>query len=263
MHFERGQDTGRAVYYCGQAAQNAGRRSAYREALTLVSRGLTLSATMADTPQRARHELCLQLILAHLLMATQGPAALEVEHAYSRAYALARQCGETTELCAALDGLCLSQSIRAQHLAARRTGEQILRLTQDSSDVTRLVLAHRALANSHYWLGAFTRSRTHAEQGMALFDPRLYLVLPVQHGHDAGVSCLWFAACSLWHLGYPQQAQQKIQAMLTLARELVPYSLVDALAFAAILQQYSRDPYATRDMAEQAITLVYRGAGYS
>ena len=113
MHFERGQDTGRAVYYCGQAAQNAGRRSAYREALTQVTRGLALTATMADTPARARHELRLQLVLAYLLMATQGSAALEVDHAYSRSYTLARQHGETAELCAALDGLCLSQSIRA------------------------------------------------------------------------------------------------------------------------------------------------------
>jgi hypothetical protein len=77
----------------------------------------------------------------------------------------------------------------------------------------------------------------------------------VSLGHDAGVSCLWHAALTLWHGGYPDQARQRIRAMLTLAQDFEPYSLADALTFAAVFHQYCRDWHLTQEMAEKAITL--------
>jgi len=63
VHFERGGDIQRAVYYWQQAGDNAARRNAYPEALAHLTRGLELLATLPDSPERARHELSLQLLL--------------------------------------------------------------------------------------------------------------------------------------------------------------------------------------------------------
>ena len=255
MHFEYGRDNERAVHYLGQAAQNASRRSAHREVLTQVTRGLMLLQRLPDTPARARRELRLQLTLAPTLVATQGPAAPEVETAYSRARTLGQQVGETVEFCTALDGLVIFYSIKAQYQTVLELGEELLRLAQHGPDPTPLVLAHRALASTWFYLGEFARARTHAEQGMALDAPQSQPSLPVRQGHDPGVSYLWYAACALWSLGYPDQARQRLDAMLTRAQGLHPYSLATAATFAAIFHQFCRDWPMTHDRAEQAIAL--------
>jgi len=60
----------------------------------------------------------------------------------------------------------------------------------------------------------------------------------------------------LWHLGYPNQALQRIRAALTLAQELShPFSLAWALNFAAVLHQLRREGQAAQERAKAAITL--------
>src|SRR5205823_9161023 len=71
VHFERGQDYRRAVQYLGQAAENALRRSAHREAIMHLTKGLELLKALPDTPERTQQELTLQLNLGGALMATQ------------------------------------------------------------------------------------------------------------------------------------------------------------------------------------------------
>jgi predicted ATPase len=70
------------------------------------------------------------------------------------------------------------------------------------------------------------------------------------------VSCLSYAAWTLWILGYPDQALRRNQEALTLAQELAhPFSLACALAFAAGLHQFRREAGAARERAEAAMTL--------
>jgi len=71
VHFERGGETLRAVHYWQQAGDNAARRNAYHEAVTVLRKGLTLLATQPDSPERTRHELRLQLTLGELLGAVR------------------------------------------------------------------------------------------------------------------------------------------------------------------------------------------------
>jgi hypothetical protein len=44
--------------------------------------------------------------------------------------------------------------------------------------------------------------------------------IPSLYGLDPGMTCRVFVAHALWLLGYPDQALQKVQEALTLAREL-------------------------------------------
>ena len=85
VHFEQGREYYRAVHYCQQAAENALRRYAYREAITHLSKGLTLLQRLPDTPERLQQELAVQTTLGPALMATKGMAAPEVEQTYARA----------------------------------------------------------------------------------------------------------------------------------------------------------------------------------
>src|SRR5205807_2309351 len=91
---EAARDFARAADHFQQAAQNAVRVCANREAVVLARRGLELLGTLPDTPERARKELALQITLGPPLMATKGWPAPEVERTYSRAHELCRQVGE-------------------------------------------------------------------------------------------------------------------------------------------------------------------------
>jgi predicted ATPase len=68
--------------------------------------------------------------------------------------------------------------------------------------------------------------------------------------------CLSYLAWVLWCLGYPDQALQRSQEALSLARDLShPFSLVMALDFAALFHQLRREARAAREQAEAAIAL--------
>jgi predicted ATPase len=76
------------------------------------------------------------------------------------------------------------------------------------------------------------------------------------YGQDPGVLCRVYGAFALWHLGYPDQALQRIQEALILAQELShPLSLAVALDFAAWLDQLCRKRQAAQERAETAVAL--------
>ena len=65
-----------------------------------------------------------------------------------------------------------------------------------------------------------------------------------------------FAALALWLLGYPDQALKSSHEALTLARELShPFSLAEALGYAAWLHQFRREGQAVQERAEAVIAL--------
>jgi predicted ATPase len=72
VHFEQGGDSPRAVHYLGQAAQNALRRSAGREAADLLTRAIERLHTLPEAAERAQQELSLQVSLGAAHVMTQG-----------------------------------------------------------------------------------------------------------------------------------------------------------------------------------------------
>ena len=73
MLFEAARDP-TAVEYFLLAAQNATRIAAYREAVSLVRRGLAQVASPPAGADRVRRELMLQLSLGGMLIVTRGGA---------------------------------------------------------------------------------------------------------------------------------------------------------------------------------------------
>ena len=94
-----------AVRYWQRAGQQASDRSAHLEAISHVTTGIELLKTLPETPEHTQHALTLHIALGAALLMTKGHAAPEVEHAYTQAYALCQQVGETPELVPVLFGL--------------------------------------------------------------------------------------------------------------------------------------------------------------
>jgi predicted ATPase len=187
---------------------------------------------------------------------TKGRAAPEVEHAYTQAYALCQQVGETPELVPVLFGLWRFYVNRPQLHTARELGETLLRLAQRAHDPALAVVAHTALGWTWFCLGALPAARQHLEAGIARYTPDQRRTPMFRMGPDPGVGCRLYAALTLWALGYPEQALARLHEALALAHELAhPFSLAYARVHAAIVSQFRRDVPAVHEHAEAAVAL--------
>jgi predicted ATPase len=211
---------------------------------------------LPETPEHTQHALTLYIALGAALQMAKGHAAPEVEHAYTQAYALCQQVGETPELIPVLLGLWRFYNTRLQLRTAREIGETLLRLAQRAHDPALAVIAHPNLGLTWFLLSALPTARQHLEEGIALYTPDQHRSPVFRIGQDPGVSCRAYAAMTLWLLGYPEQALAHIHEALALAYELShPYSLAFAQFWAAWVSQVRRDVPAVREHAEAAVAL--------
>ncbi len=255
-HFSRSGNVPKAVQYLHCAGRQAVQRSADAEAVAHLSAALALLGTLPDTPERARQELALQITLGPAWMATKGHAAPEVEATYTRALALCRQLGETSQLFPALLGLRTFYQVRGKLRSALELEEQLLAFAQEAQNPALLLQAHRALGASLLSLGELEPARAQLEQALALYDPGQQHSPAFFYGLEPGVLGLAFVAWDLWLLGYPEQALARSQAALALAQTLSqPPASADALFLAAELHLQRREAQSTRELAQALLAL--------
>jgi predicted ATPase len=255
-HYTEAGLTAQAIPYWQRAGERAVGRSAHVEAIGHFRMALEVLELLPDAPERVRQELTLQRALGASLLATQGFAAPDVEHAYMRARALCQWLGDTPEIFPVLFGLWGFYETKGDLRTARELGDQLLTLAQRRHDPALLLQAHRALGDTLFHLGEFVPARAHLEQGLALYDSQQHRAHAVLYGQDPGVGCRIFAALTLWVLGYPDQALHWGHEALTLARALShPFSLTYALTRAARLHGFRGEWQTAQERAEALITL--------
>jgi predicted ATPase len=257
VHFERGHDYHRAVRYLQQAGENAIQRSAYQEAMSLLTKGLELLKILPDTPERTQQELGLQTTLSLALVFTKGFAAPEVETICHRMRELCQQVGGAPQRIAVLGGLWSLHVTRAEHQTALELAEQFFTLAPSVQHPLVSLAAHYNLGWSLLYTGRFALAREHQEQGIALYDPQQHHSLALRYtSFDYGIAFPSVEALTLWYLGYPEQALKRSHEGLSLARELAhPFSLAVALISAASFHQRRREGQAVQEQAEAVIAL--------
>ncbi|MDH3237109.1 MAG: AAA family ATPase [Deltaproteobacteria bacterium] len=256
-HFVRGGDAPRAVQYLRHAGENARQRSAYQEAIAHLTRGIEMLGQLPDNVERARQEVDLQTILGLTYMAAKGYATPEVGAAYTRARALCQPMDDALRLGRVLGGSWIFHLARAEFHTAREMAEQMLELGQTTNNSDILGPAHHGVGQVLFHTGEFAPAKEHLEQAFALFTRQL-LSSPdaIPSVQDGRVISLGFLAFSLWHLGYPDQAFQKVQEALTLARELShPFTLAYALFFVAAVHGYRGDHALVHQPNEEMLAL--------
>jgi predicted ATPase len=257
-HFQQAGITEKAIHYLHQAGVRAAQLSAYQEGLAHLTRALALLMTQPDSPERDRQELDLQMALGVALQGARGTQSAEMRDAYLRARELCLESGETSQLCRVLGELALHHYTRAEHRRAREFAEQALIEAQRVEDPLLEALSHWWLGLVLFCLGEYATAQAHLQRVIAFYVPqehhRAFVVL---RGSDAGVSAMAYAACALWCLGYPDQALQRSQEALALARELDhPFTLADVLAYGGCLfNLLRRDAQALKESAEALVRL--------
>jgi predicted ATPase len=190
-------------------------------------------------------------------MAWMGSSPREAERAFVRARQLCEQTGNTSQLCWILGQLATMGYVRAEYRRARELGQEALSLAQQSDDPLLVALGHWHLGFIVFGLGEYTTARAHLEKTISFYEPRHHRSFIFFGAADAGLSALAYDACSLWCLGYPEQASKRSQEALALAREVDhPFSLADVLCFAGCMfNEMRRDAEALQGISEELLRL--------
>jgi class 3 adenylate cyclase/predicted ATPase len=247
-----------AVGYWEKAGVRAAKRSANKEAVAHLRKGLELVAGLpagADRDARERHLL---LALGPVLMTTHSSADPETGRVYARARQLARESGRLAELFPPLWGSWLVASTSDDITTAKRLLDELFAIANDQASPELLLQAHHAAWPTLVGLGELIAAQQHVESGLALYQADTHH----QHaqlygGHDPGVCGYVHGAIVRAVLGFPDEAVRQMDQGRALAESLGhPSSLSQALWFAAELCHLRREPRAVCDFVSAVLPLL-------
>jgi predicted ATPase/transcriptional regulator with XRE-family HTH domain len=243
-----------------QAGQRAAQRSAYREAISHLAKGLALVPLLPDTPARPQQELDVQVALGQALLVLRGYTAPEVGQAYNRARELCRQVGASAQLVPVLRGLWGFYVVRGASQTARELAGEILAAAEGQDDEEQLLVAQYICGHTRLWIGELAAARAHLEDCLARYetwdDAQLNLSPTLTFWLDSGVTSRGYLAWLLWLQGKADEALTRHDASLQLAqRRSHPYSLAYGLVLAAFVRQCRGDVQAALDEADMGIAL--------
>src|SRR5262249_56491732 len=185
---EAARDFSRATDYFLVSAQNAAHICANREAVALARRGLDLLASLPDTPERARKELALQLILGPAYIASRGYAAPEVDPVFRRARALCERVGTPHQLFALMLGIWEWHGVRSDLRLCMDFAAEGMDFARRLNDPGMLMEALFMSGCNMLYRGDFVAACDRFATAVAEYDDREHTRNWAAHtGHDAGV----------------------------------------------------------------------------
>lgn len=239
------------------AVRQAASRSAHAEAIGHVGSALAVLMRTPESIDRNRRELRLQLVLAARLIATHGYGAERVERAYSRAMELAKSLNDKSALMRVLLGLESYHFMRADFAKARTYVLDAAARAETGSGSIHLIQTQWALANIVMHQGEMEAAVAQMDSCRAEYDRLAHRPEAVQ---DPGVMCLCYSAWSLWQLGFPDEALQRVLDVVGLAERLKhKFSLGEAYGFRAAVQHFRGESRAALESAERAIEICEDG----
>ena len=192
---------------CSRQRARALARSADLEAAEHLQAALGQLDRVAEAARREMLEFELQAALGRALSTARGFAAPETGHAFARAAAL----GQRLQVGSALFPVLWGQFVVAPHrrplLAGHRTAREFVRLARRSGDTGHLLTAERIFGDSELAFGRFASARRHLERALALYDPAEHRGLALDYAYDQRVVARDLLSCTLFVLGYPDQAK--------------------------------------------------------
>ena len=253
-HFTRSGDAHRSVRYRLDAAGVAAARSAPAAALSHLQAGLRMLARLPDGDERVRFEAELLASAALMAVGVEGFASAQAEQGLHRARELYLHLGDTAAANRTTYSLAGLYEYRGEFERSRALMEQ--RLQTAGGDERALVELHDILACSTFHLGAFAEALRHAEQALARYDPVRDRDVLAMVGENAFVSSQHWAAYCLWFTGRAEQALERSEAAVRLARRPDhAFSLCHALDLAAILRQLRWEPDRVVELAGELLSL--------
>jgi predicted ATPase/class 3 adenylate cyclase len=257
FHFSEAGADAEAVRCWESAARQAASRSAHAEAISHVSSALAVLARLPRDTDRDRVELRLQLLLATRLIATEGYGAQRVERVYARAVELADALADEPARMRILLGLEGYHFMRADFAKAQAIAVEAGAMAERGAHAINGVQSKWAVANILMHQGEMEIAVRQMDACRAEYDRLEHRPGAVQ---DPGVMCLCYSAWSLWQLGCPDQALERVLEVVARAERLKhKFSIGEAYGFRAAIQHFRGENEAARESAERAIAICEEG----
>ena len=197
-HSAEAGDIPRAIDCRQRAAEKALARSAMKEAIVQLEKGLPLLALLHSGPERERRELRLQRALGQASIAARGFAAPETGAAYARAHELCLAVGEPGEIFPILYGRSVFHFQRGELDRAHAVASELLGRGKAAGDVPAQVAGHRMIGSALSQMGRFAESRERFARALALIDTKRDNSSAILYAVDSRVmSTCWLAQLEL------------------------------------------------------------------
>jgi adenylate cyclase len=133
---------------------------------------------------------------------------------------------------------------------------ELLQVATRLRDAGGLLEGHRTLGATLFFLGDFAAARTHLTWVLAHYASERQQAHTREYGYNPKVVALCYLAYTLWFVGAPDQALQRVQEACALAEALAqPFNHVFAWAAAATVHQLRGEVPESLAYAEKTLTL--------
>ncbi len=216
-------------------------RGWYLDTVGLTTDMLAVLGRSASSPDRIGQEIALRTSLARALMATRGFTP-EVEDAFAGAVELFERGADVRQQFSVLRGLASLYQFRAQFDRAATLGWELLALAEREQDPSMLIDAHLVVGSVLVFIDDLDGGLDHLDQAISLFAARPTHAFQARAGNDSRVACLTTSGFTLWLLGHPDRAVERMNAAMALAAELDhPYSSAYARFHCGLLHHWRRE----------------------
>jgi DNA-binding SARP family transcriptional activator len=215
-HYAEANLTVEALDFWLKAASNAAKRSANKEAIAHLEKGLAvLKASSIPSHERTRWELSLLAAVGPSVMAIHGYGATESQNVFQRAYDLMDETTLPPERLRILVGLWNVRFNRVELAAALPLAQQCLELAQKTG--FGVDLANCLMGQTLSSMGEFTAAEHHFQTVIDRFRAGTRDVGGL-FSVDEPVLALSYMVRILWALGYPERSAAAAQEAIALAR---------------------------------------------
>jgi len=244
---EANNDRAGTVRYLAMAAKREISQSAYSAAEFHLKSALELLPKLPESTERDRTELDLLSDYGVTLFVLKGWYVPEVGEVYKRAMELCRKLGETQQLMSVLFGLT------AFHLCLPELGvcetyvNEMISLASSSAEDNTVMVAW-SLGVTKFFRGEFAEAHENFDQAIRHYDRKRHRGIGFLVGQDLCAGSLVYDAMALMILGFPDQAEKRLNESLSLARDLgypftLTYCLVMAAKYCCIRRDFDRLPW--------------------
>jgi len=261
FHFDKAGLWEKAILYHQKAGNLAYRLAANEDAITHYNQALKRQACIPESPEQNRQELLLLISLISAINAAKGYTAPELRCLFDRADGLTAKSGEADLVSQVLYLSGTYHYGRAEYQRTLDTGEQLLELSQDQSIPWMSDIANFLLGNARLNMGDLTLAKAHFQKinKAGDSDQISYVSSPVDR------VCLLFPAFlswTLWLLGYPDQALDLNQQLISRVRMLgYPNILAFTLGMSCVIHAFRNEIGQLQEYAQELTTLAI-GKGF-
>jgi DNA-binding SARP family transcriptional activator len=255
FHYDLAGNSDEALRYYEHAAGLAQQMYALHEAVKLHRRALELVAAYPESEDRDRRELAIRLLLGPLNVMVWGYHVKEVTENYDRIHFLSTRLGQEVSA-PVLRTMAISRIIRGNLEEPLELGYRLLEAAKREKQSVLTVEGHYVAGVSNFWLGNLLKSRDHLIAAIEAFDPDALQMHIDHYAQHPRVICESRLAHTLWHLGFPEQAEEHFRHAVDEARTYGhPFSLTYVLMFGFLIMGETGDLDSAMALNRECITI--------